>query len=232
MTAGAAEPAGRASSSREYALCLALGAAGAVIVLLAVRQGWARVLTVAPSPLPVTSVTVTGQDLVPVAGALGLASLAGLAAVIATRRRLRRLTGVLLAAFGMIMAVSMAMSLGTASVLAAARAAAVSHGGSAIAGGPSGPAAVPGGPAAGVGGSAHVSLAGFGWRPVALAGALAVFAAGLLVAWRGGRWPSMSSRYDQPGGKAAARGTDAAALWEALSEGADPTDSATRGPGA
>src|SRR5262245_30549532 len=92
VTGSGGQPAGRSAARREYALCLAIGAAGAAIVLLAVRQGWARVLTVAPAPLPATSVTVTGQDLVPVAGALGIASLAGLAAVVATRSRLRRLT--------------------------------------------------------------------------------------------------------------------------------------------
>ena len=43
---------------------------------------------------------MSGADLVPLAGALALAALAGLAAVIATRGVLRRVAGVLLALFG------------------------------------------------------------------------------------------------------------------------------------
>ena len=98
MTAvrGQAPPAGGTGPlpglRREYLLGLALGAAGAGAVLLSARQGWARVLTPAPPPLPADSVTVTGQDLVPLAAALGVAALATLAAVIATRSLARRLT--------------------------------------------------------------------------------------------------------------------------------------------
>ena len=43
---------------------------------------------------------MSGNDLVPLAGALALAALAGLAAVIATRGVVRRAAGVLLALFG------------------------------------------------------------------------------------------------------------------------------------
>ena len=43
---------------------------------------------------------MSGSDLVPLAGALALAALAGLAAVIATRGVLRRVAGALLALFG------------------------------------------------------------------------------------------------------------------------------------
>ena len=53
------------ASRREYALGLALGAAGAGLVLLSARQGWARVATPAPAPLPASVVSVSGQDLVP-----------------------------------------------------------------------------------------------------------------------------------------------------------------------
>ena len=71
------------ASRREYALGLALGAAGAGLVLLSARQGWARVAMPAPAPLPASVVSVSGQDLVPLAGALALAALAS--------RRARRL---------------------------------------------------------------------------------------------------------------------------------------------
>jgi uncharacterized membrane protein (TIGR02234 family) len=223
----------KAGARREYVLGLALGAAGAALVLLAVRQDWAHVVTPAPAPLPATSVFVRGQDLVPVAGALGLAALAGLAAVVATRGIARRLTGLLLAAFGLAMMVSVGVRTTTSSVLAAARAAGVPEAGSATAGGVSGvaPGTVPGGAAPGVTATGHVMLAGFPWQAVALAGALIVLAAGVLTAWRGPGWPSMSSRYERAGraaptDAAAPRGAanGSAAMWDALSRGADPTD--------
>ena len=58
---------------REYALVLGAAAAGAGLVLLSVRQGWAHVVTAPPAPLPGSTVAVSGQDLVPVAGALAVA---------------------------------------------------------------------------------------------------------------------------------------------------------------
>jgi uncharacterized membrane protein (TIGR02234 family) len=226
--AGRAAPGALARSRREYALALVLGAAGAGVVLLAARQGWARVLTPAPAPLPAASVTVTGQDLVPLAGALSVAALATLAAVIATRRLARRLTGVLLAAFGAAIAVAVTLPVTTAEVLAAAQVTTVSQAGSATAGGASGvaPGAVPGGAPPGVTATGHVTMLTLPWRPVAVAAALVIIAAGLLVAWRGGRWPVMSSRYERAPQRDRQAPDDSASLWEALSKGADPTEQA------
>jgi uncharacterized membrane protein (TIGR02234 family) len=221
-----------ARSRREYALSLALGAAGAGLVLLAVRQGWARALTPAPPPLPAGAVTVTGLALVPLAGGLGVAALATLAAVIATRGLARRLTGALLAAFGAAIAVAVSLPVTAAQVLSAARLSAVSQAGSATAGGSAGitPGAVPGGAAPGVTATGHVTMLTMPWRPAAVVGALVIVAAGLLVAWRGHGWPVMSGRYGraaQPQPPAdTAGGTDSAALWEALSRGTDPTEQA------
>ena len=69
------------------------------------------------------------------------------------------------------------------------------------------------------------------WRPAAVAGALLIVAAGLLVAWRGPRWPVMSSRYEPPEQAGRGQPADSAALWDALSRGADPTDRAGGGAG-
>jgi uncharacterized membrane protein (TIGR02234 family) len=217
-----------ARSRRECAFGLALGAVGAAIVLLAARQGWARVLTPAPPPLPAGSVTVTGQDLVPLAGALGLASLATLAAVIATRGLARRLTGALLAAFGVAVTVAVSLPVTTAQVLAAARVSTVSQAGSATAGGSGGvtPGAVPGGTTPGVAATGHVTMLTMPWRPAAVLGGLVIVAAGLLVVWRGTRWPAMSSRYTRQPGRERRAPDDSASLWEALSRGADPTERA------
>jgi uncharacterized membrane protein (TIGR02234 family) len=222
---------------REYALGLALGTAGAGLVLLSVRQGWARVAAPAPPPLPARVVPVSGQALVPLAGALGVAALAALAAVIATGGLARRLAGLLVAGFGAVIAVTVSLPLAAASVLAAAPVTAASQAGSATAGGPAGsaPGAVPGAAAPGITAAGHVMMTAGLWRPAAAAGALVIVAAGLLVAWRGPCWPVMSTRYQRPAQAGHRPAADSAALWDALSGGADPTDAtgdrAPRGPG-
>ena len=81
------------SVKREYGIVLLAGAIGAVLVLLAVRQRWAQAVFVQPKPLPAQDVGVSGNDLVPLAGALALAGLACLAAVIATGSWARRVAG-------------------------------------------------------------------------------------------------------------------------------------------
>ncbi len=226
---------------RQYLLTLLLGAAGAGVVLLALRTPWAHVVTRAPSPLPSATVAVTGQQLVPLAGALALAALAGLAAVIATRGAARRAVGAALALFGVGIAVAVSLRLGTASVLAAAHSAGVPAAGSVTGSNGPGGGVVPGGSAPGLTAAGRVVLTAAGWRAATLLGAAAVLAAGLVTAWRGPRWPGMSSRYEQPGGQRArpAPATDSAAMWESLSRGDDPTEDdparpagdAARGPG-
>ena len=212
------------TAAREYVLALGVAAAGAVLVLLSVRQGWAQVATAATGPLPGAVVPVSGQDLVPVAGALAVASLAGLAAVIATRGLARRLVGVFLAASGALTVLLVSAPVSTADVLAAARATPLSQAGSATAGG--GAAAGAGGVSgpAGVGAAAHVVLVSFPWRPLAAAGALAVLVAGIVVAWRGPRWPAMSARYSRASEGDPQPVADTATLWESLSRGVDPTE--------
>ena len=229
------------SPRREMMLTGLLGLVGAGLVFLAVRQGWAHVRTAAPRPLPGSDVRVTGQDLVPAAGALAVAALASLAAVLATRGRVRVLVGLVLAGFGVGIAVAVSLPLTAADAIAAVAGQAGSPGGagsggtagsvttgSAAAGGAQGGAP----PIAGF--PAHVVMTSLPGRALALAGAAAVVAAGVLVAWRGRTWPVMSSRYEppdrarpRPSASAARRGPaggDTATIWESLSRGEDPTD--------
>src|SRR5262249_43367473 len=164
VSAGSRPGGAQPGSRREYALGLALGAVGAGVVLLSARQGWARVSHPAPAPLPASAVPVSGPDLVPLAGALALAALASLAAVIATRRLARRLAGLLMAAFGVVIAVAVCLPLAASDVRGAARVTAVSQAGSATAGGAAGgsPRAVPrggGGPGAAAGGPGATTAA-------------------------------------------------------------------------
>jgi uncharacterized membrane protein (TIGR02234 family) len=211
---------------REFALVLALGAAGAGLVVLAVRQVWAQAIFTPPRPLPAQHVSVTGQQLVPLASALALAALACLAAVIATRSVLRRVVGVLLAALGVAAAVAVLASPRASAVLAAARATALSGplGGSTTSGAPSGGAV----PQIVIAGPGQVIMAGASWRAAAIAGAVAIVLAGVATAWRGPRWPVMSARFERST-PARSPGTDSASMWESLSRDVDPTvDDGTR----
>ncbi len=215
------------TSKREYGVVLLAGAAGAGLILLAVRQRWAQAVFTPPRPLSAQTVSVTGADLVPLAGALGIAALACLAAVIATRGVLRRVAGALLAAFGIGAAVAVSTAVTAASVLSVA-ASHVGSPGSALASGAVGSTIT--GSGSGVSGTGRLTIAP--WRVAVLLGALLVVAAGVATAWRGPRWPVMSARYDAPergadggpGAPAAAAARDSASMWESLSAGADPTD--------
>jgi uncharacterized membrane protein (TIGR02234 family) len=221
---------------RELAAVLLLGAAGAGLVLLATRQGWAQVHTAPPKPLPPSVVTETGQELVPAADALAVAALASLAAVLATRRVLRRITGVLLAGFGAGIAVAVGTGISAANVLATAASGAGPGSGAGATAGSVTAGAAPGGSGSGLpvtGLPGHVVFAAFPWHALAVAGAAAVVAAGVVVAWRAGRLPVMSSRFDRPAaagtpvtaaaGPPRRPGGDAATIWESLSRGDDPT---------
>jgi uncharacterized membrane protein (TIGR02234 family) len=224
---------------REYALALLLGAAGAGLIVLALRQAWAVAVFTAPRPLPAQDISVSGQQLVPLAGALALAALACLAAVIASRSAVRRVAGALLALLGAGAGIAAIAAVRASGVLAAARASAAADalGGSTTSG------TTPGGPVHAIiiaGSGGHVVMSGLPWREVAACGAAAIVLAGLATAWRGPRWPVMSARFERPraadgaapGGAAPAGAAadggaaDSATMWESLSRDLDPTDPA------
>ena len=238
------------SDRRALMLALLLGAAGAGVAFLATRQGWAQVRTVPPRPLPASQVTVTGSALVPYSGALALAGLATLAAVVASRRLVRRLTGLLLALIGAGLAASAFTVTNAAAVSAASsNIGPATAGAASVTGGGGGATSVPN-----VAGTApHVTFSAGGWQALVVVGALAMIAAGVLVIWRADRMAVMSGRYDSPTAEpapgprrrpsprpspaipASAEGTasrraapaDSASIWEALSRGDDPTTADT-----
>jgi uncharacterized membrane protein (TIGR02234 family) len=219
---------------REFSLVLLLGAAGAGVVILALRQTWAVAVFTAPRPLPAQDISVSGQQLVPLAGALALAALACLAAVIASRSAVRRVAGALLALLGAGAGIAAIAAVRASGVLAAARASAAADalGGSTTSG------TTPGGPVHAIiiaGSGGHVVMSGLPWREVAACGAAAIVLAGLATAWRGPRWPVMSARFERPRSGDAAAATparaaavspaaDSATMWESLSRDLDPTD--------
>jgi len=226
-------------SRREYGLALLAGAVGAGLILLAVRQRWAQAVFTPPKPLTPQVIDVSGADLVPLAGALAVAALAGLAAVIATRGVLRQAAGVLLALFGAGAGAAVTTTVTAASVVSVAashvgspESAAVSGTAGSTTSGSSGGATIVVAGAAG-----HAVMNGTPWRVAVVAGALLIFGAGLATVLRGSRWPVMSARYDLPerrgpakaGAATAApsapagRPMDSASMWESLSGGGDPT---------
>jgi uncharacterized membrane protein (TIGR02234 family) len=207
---------------RQFGLILLLGAAGAALVVFAVRQTWARAVFTPPHPLPAQEISVTGQQLVPLAGALALAALACLAAVIATRSAARRVAGALLAVLGAAAAVAAGTGIRASSVLATAQAdaAAGALGGSTTGGGSSGGAShavvIAGSPG-------HALVTGASWQAAAIVGAAAIVLAGLATVWRGPQWPVMSARFERPGQQQRPRAADSATMWESLSRDLDPT---------
>ncbi|HEX9040989.1 MAG TPA: Trp biosynthesis-associated membrane protein [Trebonia sp.] len=228
-------PAGH-PARREYGFALLAGAVGAGLILLAVRQQWARAVFTPPKPLTPQVVNVSGADLVPLAGALALAALAGLAAVIATRGALRRAAGVLLALFGAGAGAAIMTSVTAATVVSVAAAKVASPESAAVSGaaGSTTSGSAGGGALVVSGSAAQALMTGTPWHVAVLIGALLVFIAGLATVLRGPDWPVMSARYDAPGGRGAgaqagapggrSRALDAATMWESLNGGEDPTE--------
>jgi uncharacterized membrane protein (TIGR02234 family) len=208
---------------REFGLVLVLGAVGAGLIVFAVRQTWAQAIFTPPRPLPAQEISVTGQQLVPLASALALAGLACLAAVIATRSVARRAAGALLAVLGVGAAVAAGAGVQASGVLATAQAdAAAGALGGSTTGGTS-----PGGASHAIviaGSPGHAIMTGAGWQAAAILGAVAIVLAGLATVWRGPRWPVMSARFDRPGQKPRPRAADSASMWESLSRDLDPTE--------
>jgi uncharacterized membrane protein (TIGR02234 family) len=229
----------RAGSKRQaLVLTVLLGAAGAGLAFLATRQDWAQVRTAPQRPLPASLITVTGAGLVPYSGALVLAGLGCLAAVLATRGGWRRVSGLVLAVLGAVLAGS-AWTASRAAVLAAAAATvadpATNPGAGSVTQGKSAAAQVPDL----VGATPHVTMIAAGWQAVLVAGALAMVAAGVLALRSPARMAVMGGKYDAPTAQQDSRRrpdsgqpADAASLWEALSRGDDPTAGARKPAGA
>jgi uncharacterized membrane protein (TIGR02234 family) len=185
-------------SRRELTAAVSLGGVGAAIVAGFAGRTWATVAS-AGSGLGTFGEHLTGRSLSGVIAALGWAGLAGILALLATRGWVRVAIGVLLAAFGVIVAVASPLAVRRAHVVA-------------VAGDKSNLARLGGDVAV------HVNA----WWTLSLAGGVLLAAAGLFTIARGRRWPGMSSRYDRPGAAPPA-GDDPASLWKALDRGDDPT---------
>ncbi len=192
-----------------------VGVAAAGAVLLATRQQAAHVVVTAPRPLPRTITPVSWQDLFPAVSALAVAALASMAAVLATRGWVRRVTGLITVALGVGIAVLAAGRVTDAAALAAAGHANLSPANGA--GGGIAPGSTTAGGAGGTSGSgslagfpAHVELAGTGWRALILIGAALIVIVGIVTVIAAKRLPAMSGKYERSGRSVTAARSDTA----------------------
>lgn len=186
-----------ASGRRSYGLALVLLLAGAVVLATAYGLTWAvaRVPLVAGAEGAVREASLTGRDLLPLAGAAGWVCLAGVAGIVATRAWGRALVAatVLIAAVGGALA---------AAAFAAAPTDLVVDGVSRL---------------AGAGDPAEFTTTA-AWL-AALVGGAATAAAAAWTVVAGRRWPTLGARYER-----VPRSDRTLSAWEALDAGQDPTD--------
>ncbi|WP_157244741.1 Trp biosynthesis-associated membrane protein [Nonomuraea typhae] len=184
--------------NRETWAWAAATAAGCLLVLLASGRAWVSAAA-AGNPAAGSSVAeAAGSDLGHGLTAVGLASLAGVVAVLATKGAGRRVVGALLALCGAGLGWLIVDALSSGSIAAWARTV----------------------PALRAVASPVYTVAPF-WPVAAGAGAVVVLVGGVLAVVRGGRWTGMSARYDRrPAGDGPA---DERSMWEALDRGDDPT---------
>lgn len=195
-------------SVHTFALSLVGGMASAGAVAVGVSRPWVEATATVPG-LPPLAVTVTGGDIAPLAGALGLVLLASFGAVLATRGRARKVVGLLIVACAVTVLVVTLHPGATEGVVQERLA-----------------------------GKGWVAAGNYVastqlWRWVTLIGGAGCLAAGVLVVRAGAAWPTMGKRYDAPA--PAGTGVTVAAepfgdesdneeaLWRALDEGRDPT---------
>ena len=190
---------GRRGLGAAVLLCLL----GACVILVGTGRAWMSVEVLTGPLTGGREVTVTGTEVAPGVRALGLVGLAGVPALVATRRAGRVVVGGLLVLTG-------------AGVVAA------------VLGGQQ-PDALFEKAGAG-GGQLSDVVSSTGWPSVTMLGGGLLVVAGLLTLVLGRSWPALGRRYESPAGAAAAA-TQAGptpelaerGMWEALDRGEDPT---------
>lgn len=151
------------SRSRQFGVVLALLVVAGALALAALSQVWV-VATVGGGGLPTLTEGFTGRRLLPAAAGGAVLILAGVAGVLATRGLGRRIVGVVLALAGVGVAAA-AVSFGLA-LPESARTEAVA-----------------------TTGFDQLALTANSWWLVVVAAGVLAALAGVVVAWRGNRWP-------------------------------------------
>jgi uncharacterized membrane protein (TIGR02234 family) len=182
-----------ADGRRWFGPAVLAGLAGSALAALAGGKPWA-----APDHSAGTALVDHSGGHVPLAGALGLVSLACWGVVLVTRAGVRRAVAVL----GALVAAGLVVTtvLGRATALDSARSATLALGTRDT--------------------TVHVT----GWWWAALVAALLTLAASVLAVRFCRAWPEMGSRYDAPAARPRAEDLDEVDLWRAIDQGHDPTD--------
>jgi uncharacterized membrane protein (TIGR02234 family) len=188
---------------RLFALALLLDLIGAGAAVLITSRPWQTITVDRARPLGDVSVEITGRSLDGALLGLTLIALAGVVAVLATKGIVRRVIGALIALAGALLAVRALANLSAVGPVRA-RELVTSRKGSV--------------------GITNASITHVtthpSWPVLAVIAAVLIVVSGVLVVIFGGRWSSMSSRYEAPSAHVAA-GDEA--MWTALDRGDDPT---------
>ncbi len=199
------DPAPATPSRRGYAVALVLLVAGGALLLLAYGRVWVSV-TVGDAGLPSLHVDLTGHDLQPEGTAAALVALAGVAALVATRRVGRLVSGGVLLVVGLVVA-ARSLQFGLT------RSARPGYGdtiASIVA------------ERTGVD-LPQVAATASPWWLVGLLGGLLVAGGGAVALRRGSTWPEMGRRYERTGDVARETTRPVESAWDQLDRGVDPT---------
>jgi uncharacterized membrane protein (TIGR02234 family) len=184
------------TARRELQLAVVLCLVGSAAVLVAASRSWVGLRMPAAAPLPSHTLRVSGAHLAPGARPLALLGLAGVAALLATRKLGRLVVGALVAVAGLgVVAVIVRVLADPAQALARSEPLRLDP-------------RVAGRPDLGA------------WPYLALLGGLLIAAGGVLIAVRGRRWATLAARYDAP---ATPEPVGEESVWAALDRGEDPT---------
>lgn len=195
------------TAGRRFGMVLVVLALASLGVLVSYGATWVVALVPVfagadPAGGPGREVVLTGRDLAPLGAAMGWVGLAAVAALLATRTWGRRVTGaVVLLAGGVAGVTSLAFALTDAATGGAGAFVSAALGVSSAAE------------------ATQVSITAW-WVLAAVAG-LALLACGLLAVLDGPAWPRLGARYSRD--EARSGPPSAAAAWDALDRGEDPT---------
>jgi uncharacterized membrane protein (TIGR02234 family) len=169
---------------------------GGLLVLLASGRQWAHATVSNISGGGSAQLSVTGHVVAPALPALGIALVALAAAILASKRTMRRIVGVVI----------VAVAAGTVAAAVTARgdvSSALEH------------------REVGVQGIA-VHASANGWWVLATVGGLLALVAGVLTVVRAEQWSALGAKYDAPSAPAPTK-DPATVAWDALDRGEDPT---------
>jgi uncharacterized membrane protein (TIGR02234 family) len=171
-------------------------AAGGLIVLLASGRQWAHTTVNNVAGGGASKLSATGHVAAPSLPALAFALLALAAAILAAKRLMRRIVGVVIV---FIAATTVGVSVAARGDVSSA----LEH------------------REVGVQGLA-VHASANGWWVVAMIGGLLAVAAGVMTVLRADQWSAMGAKYDAPSAPAPTK-DPATVAWDALDRGEDPT---------